>query len=272
MRTLSLLLSFLVYITIGYSQTPEWEKFSERGEYKETIAGIGGASNEAVDVLYTVEKSGRLFDSYPPLFGKIQLGKAEFSATKFIFYSGNKVYTIENSGSLYEVSTKDGTWKQVGRAGDWKATIAGTILNGSLYTAESSGVLYRTNLKTGEWSKIGNPDFINTKFMVAANNRLYTIEKDGTLYEIDPDNGSWNQLGKAGDWAATVNAVVCLGKMYSIESNGAFYETNLKTGTWKLLGKIDFKPEFLMSADWGYLYAVDSAGFLYGLNLKKIKN
>ena len=214
MRKFSLLLSFLTYITISHSQTLEWEKFSKKGEYKETIAGIGGASSEAVDVLYTVENSGRLFDSYPPLFGKIQLGKAEFSATKFIFYSGNKIYTIENSGSLYEVSTKDGTWKQVGRPGDWKATIAGTILNGSLYTAESSGALYRTNLKTGEWSKIGKPDFINTKFMVAANNRLYTIEKDGTLYEIDPDDGLWKQLGKSGGWAATVYAVVWLGTMY----------------------------------------------------------
>lgn len=271
MRTLALLL-FLINITIGHSQTLKWEKFSERGEYKETIAGIGGASDKTVDVLYTVEKSGKLFDSYPPLFGKIQLGKAVFGATKFIFYSENKIYTIENSGSLYEVSTKDGTWKQVGRPGDWIATIGGTIFNGSLFTIESSGVLFRTNLKTGEWSKIGNPDYINTKFMLADDNSLYTIEKDGTLYKIDPDTGSWKQLGKAGDWAATVNAVVCLGKMYSIESNGAFYETNLKTGTWVPLSKIDFKPEFLMSAEWGYLYAVDSAGFLYGLNLKHIKN
>lgn len=270
MRTFALLLSFLINIAICYSQTIKWEKFSERGEYKETIAGVGGASDKTVDVLYTVEKSGKLFDSYPPLFGKIQLGKSEFGATKNIFYSGNKIYTIENSGSLYEVSTKDGTWKQVGKPGDWKATIGGTILNGSLYTIESSGVLYRTNLKTGEWRKIGNPDFINTKFMLAADNNLYTIEKDGTLYKINPETGSWSQLGKAGDWVATVNAVVCLGKMYSIESNGAFYETNLKTGTWKLLGKIDFKPEFLMSAEWGYIYAVDSAGFLYGLNIKDI--
>ena len=42
-----------------------------------------------------------------------------------------------------------GSWKQVGKAGDWAGTIAGTALNNKIYTVEASGALYVTEPASG---------------------------------------------------------------------------------------------------------------------------
>jgi len=84
--------------------------------------------------------------------------------------------------SLFSVP---GDWKQLGKPGEWKGTIAGAVISNSLYTVEQDGTLYVTDLTNGKWTKIGKPEFAHTLFMFANNNQLFTIEGDGSLYAID---------------------------------------------------------------------------------------
>src|SRR3569623_1033473 len=95
-------------------------------------------------------------------------------------------------------------WRQLGRTGDWKGTLAGAVINEWLYTVEENGGLYRTNPYTGEWSQVGGLDFANTRFLFALGGSLYTIEADGSLYRVSAGNGAWEQVGPQADWVNTI--------------------------------------------------------------------
>ena len=83
----------------------------------------------------------------------------------------------------------------MGKAGDWKNTIAGAVLGGKIYTVESGGVLYETDPSSGSWRAVGSPEFAKTRFFFSANGSLYSIETDGKLYQINPSTGSWSEVG-----------------------------------------------------------------------------
>jgi len=83
------------------------------------------------------------------------------------------------------VTASPGAWKQVGRAGDWKNTMAATAFGGFLYTVESTGILYKTTLTTGGWEPLGNAEFGGTIWLANDGSSLYSLEKSGSLYEID---------------------------------------------------------------------------------------
>ena len=54
--------------------------------------------------LYSVETSGKLYVTEPSTGAWKAIGKPEFGATWRMFGVGQKLYTIEKDGSLYEVS------------------------------------------------------------------------------------------------------------------------------------------------------------------------
>jgi hypothetical protein len=164
------------------------------------------------------------------------------------------------------IIAQPGSWKQLGKNGEWKATIVATSNGNSMYTVESSGALYKTDLTTGTWKQIGKSEFGNTKFIQYANGSLYTIETNGSLYKVNPSSGSWSQIGKAGEWKATIHNCILGGAMYSIESSGALYKTNLTTGTWKQIGKSEFGNTKFMLASEGSLYTIETNGSLYKIN------
>jgi hypothetical protein len=159
-----------------------------------------------------------------------------------------------------------GTWKAVGKAGDWKQTIAGVGLNGKLYTIESSGSLYVTDPSTGTWKALGKPDFAQTAFITAAAGKLFTIEKSGTLFSVNPADGSWQPLGPAGGWANTIAATSDENRMFTVESVGTLYATDTKTGVWKQLGKPDFAMTSFIFYAGANLYTIESSGTLYKVN------
>lgn len=97
------------------------------------------------DKIYTVESGGNLYETDSSTGRWRQLGGAEYSNTQFVFDGSGFIMTIEANGNLYKISTSDGAWTQLGQAGDWSDTIAGVLLKDMLYTIESSGKLYATN-------------------------------------------------------------------------------------------------------------------------------
>lgn len=74
----------------------------------------------------------------------VQIGKAEFVNTNFLFNHLDRLYSIETDGSLYVINTANGAWSRKGDAGAWKNTVGGAVMNGKLYTIETDGALYET--------------------------------------------------------------------------------------------------------------------------------
>jgi hypothetical protein len=163
----------------------------------------------------------------------------------------------------YPSKVANSRWGQVGPAGAWKDTIAGTMFKGSLYTVESDGVLYSTDLSKGTWKNIGKPEFAQTKFMFAADNHLYTIETNGSLYQVNPRKGTWKQVGEASAWKETIAGTVLKGRLFTVESDGGLYETDLASGEWKQIGQTEFATTVAMFAAGDSLYTIEKDGSLY---------
>jgi len=164
---------------------------------------------------------------------------------------------------LFAIS-QPGSWKLIGKAGEWKNTITCVGLADKFYTIENSGALYSSDI-AGNWTQIGKEDFINTKYFAAAGQKLYTIEKDGSLFEINSANGSWNLLGKKGDYASTIACAGCNGKLFTIETGGAMYVTN-PDGSWDQDGKNDFANTKYFTATEKKLYTIEKDGSLFEIN------
>jgi hypothetical protein len=82
---------------------------------------------------------------------------------------------------LYKTSPKNLRWVQVGRAGDWRNTVAWTSDRGALWSLESNGTLYKSNPQ-GEYEQLGGTGtYSDMSHLAALNNFLFTIEK-GNLY------------------------------------------------------------------------------------------
>jgi hypothetical protein len=156
--------------------------------------------------------------------------------------------------------------KQIGKAGDWRGTIAGAGMNNLIYTVESSGALYATDPAGDSWKQFGKNDFANILFMFAGDNKLFSIEKDGSLYAINPADGSWKQLGSAGAWSNTIAGVWLAGRIYTVEKSGALYATDPANGVWKRIGKLDFANTSIMLACNKKLFTIETSGSLYAVN------
>ncbi len=244
---------------------------AQPGSWKQIGTSGGWANTKKMtminDMIYSVDNSGTLYETMAATGAWKKLGSA-YSNTSFMFAGNTFLYTIETSGSLYIINRTDGSWKRMGNAGAWIGTIAGTVLNGNLYTAEKNGALYVTDLGSGNWKQIGKTDFAQTWKMWAANNKLYSIEKSGTMYEISPVDGSWKQVGLSGAWNNTIAGVVLNNLFYSVSQNGALYVTDPATGAWKQLGSNAFGATVFMGAGTSKLYTIESSGTLYEVNVK----
>ncbi len=79
-----------------------WKQIGSSGAWKGTThaATIG-------DKLYTVETaSGAFYETDLTTGSWKQLGKADYMNTKFMTVANGKIYTIEKSGTLYEINVK----------------------------------------------------------------------------------------------------------------------------------------------------------------------
>jgi hypothetical protein len=222
----------------------DWERIGLAGDWKDTTAGTLFKGR-----LYTVEKSGALYVTDLRTGEWKKLGKTEFAGTNYLVAGKDRLFSIDQAGNLYAIDPTDGSRRQVGAAGDWKATIATAVLGNTLYSAETSGKLYETDLPTGKWQALGKADFANTTQLFTAGGMLYSLEKDGSLYSISRQDGSWERLGPGGDWKGTLAGTVHAGKLFTVESSGCLYETLLNNAKWKQVGKADFaNTRFLFSA------------------------
>ncbi|HWA97086.1 MAG TPA: hypothetical protein VG713_01275, partial [Pirellulales bacterium] len=161
-----------------------WEKLGPSGGWLNTVAGVGYPFDAHSGAILTAESGGGLYATSTDGYW-MQIGTPVFNNTLSMVVLNGWLYTIETSGSLYQVNPVNGSWRQIGEPAAWLGVIAAAALDGSFYTAESNGYLYQTNPETGERAHLGGPVFGDTTLMVAAAGALYTIENSGSLYRID---------------------------------------------------------------------------------------
>ena len=78
-----------------------WKQIGQKGAWVNTIKGtILG------DRLLTVESNGALFETRLSTGVWQQLGKNDFANTKFLCSGLGKIYSIEASGTLYEINVR----------------------------------------------------------------------------------------------------------------------------------------------------------------------
>ena len=79
----------------------EWKQVGKAGDWAGTISGVvlGGK-------IYTAESSGALYATNLKAGSWKQLGKADFKDTAVLFAVGDLLYSIEASGSLFEIQVK----------------------------------------------------------------------------------------------------------------------------------------------------------------------
>lgn len=244
-----------------------WSQIGEGGAWKAVRAGA-----ILNDRLYTAETDGTLQMTKLGTGERTQIGQPDFGATVFIFSAFDQLWTIESSGTLYQVNPDDGRWLQVGTERGWQAVLAGAIHKGRLYTAEKDGTLQATNLVSGGRQQVGKAEFGNTVALLAAGDHLCTIETDGSCYRVDVGNGAWEFVGPAGGGKAPLAAVVVQDQLCRIEADGTLHEIHLPDGQRTQLGKADFGNTALMFAGNQQVYTVETDGNLYAVYLNPKEN
>src|SRR6266542_2722145 len=126
------------------------------------------------------------------------------------------------AGALHQAKADVGDWKRIGKAGEWKNTIALATMNDRLYTIESGG-LYRINPANGSWGLVGKADdWSGTRAVALLADQLYSANKSGALYQSSLATGRWVTVGKR-QFGNTAYLFVVNYKLYSIEADGSLY-------------------------------------------------
>ncbi|UPT67828.1 MAG: PQQ-like beta-propeller repeat protein [Sphingobacteriales bacterium JAD_PAG50586_3] len=99
-----------------------------------------------------------------------------------MFATADKIYLLEQSGKLHEMSSVNGAQKMISPNNMWSGILCGTGYKGGVYMIDKIGNLYA--LATGSKSKMGKAEFSLARFLLGANDNLYFIESTGSLYEI----------------------------------------------------------------------------------------
>jgi hypothetical protein len=215
--------------------------------------------------IFTVESGGALYETDSASGAWKQVGKPEFAGTLLLLGLGDQLVSIEKSGSLYLINPADGSWRASGKPGDWVNTIAGAVLNGRLYTVEAGGALYETDPAAGTWKQLGKPEFADTLLLLALGEQLVSIEKSGSLYLINPADGTWRPSGQPAGWANTVAGAAMAGKLYTIDAGGTLFESDPSSGSMQAVGATGFAGTKFLFAAGSGLKGIDANGSLFAV-------
>lgn len=106
------------------------------------------------DVLYSVETNGFIYCTNL-ISGEwwFMYHNQFFGNFFFCLPKENKMYLIDQSGSLYQICDKN-YYVQIGKKNAWKNTLHMTIFKNKMYTIESPSKFYETNITNGKWKEI----------------------------------------------------------------------------------------------------------------------
>lgn len=165
----------------------------------------------------------------------------------------------------FAVSAQAGSWRTVGKAGEYSSTFRFAGGGDYIYSIEQMGSLYKITASSGSWTKIA-ANFENSKFLICSTTKLVSIEKNGNMYDINQTSGEWKQVGKTGDWADAIASAIIGETAYVIDNAGTLYKVPLSTGYWSKVGKSEFGGTYMLLAGSTKLYSIENSGTLYEID------
>ena len=260
MKNFILILFSIVLFNIG--ATAQTVTLKQVGKDNVLLSSTLSISAHSAGFLYSVDQNGSIYKTDLTSGEYSRVGKASYSHLKFFFTLNNRLYVIDDDGSMTQIDPATGNWSVLSNMGYWKE-IAYVVVAGNTFYAIENGVLYRYyGFNTGTRKPIGEAEFYTPGFMFKYEASLYTMVSNGTFYEINTSTGAWKKIAKSKNWRGNLSAVV-KDKLYTIEDSGAFSETTLADGTKKELDNTQLKKSRYLFEEGGKLYTRTSEGNLY---------
>jgi hypothetical protein len=195
-----------------------------------------------------------------------KVGNTSFQKTQFFFALKNKLYSLENDGSLTQVEPATGAWSSVSGIGSWLRLNKIIVVKNSMYAIENGSLYYYPVLNPQLRKQIGGSDFYDVGILMRTDTTLHSLIRDGSVYEINLTTGEWKKIGKGRLWKYAKAGAVLNNKLYTVESPSSLFETNLADGERKELDKEQFKKFKLLFSDMGKLYGISNDGTLYEIS------
>ena len=212
--------------------------------------------------LYSVDQTNSIYKTDLATGEYSRVGKASYSNLKFFFTLNNRLYVIDNDGSMTQIDPVSGNWSVVSNMGYWREITNVVVVANTFYAIEN-GVLFKySGFNTATRKQIGEAEFYNPGFLFKYENALYSMISGGSFYEINTGTGAWKKIAKSKNWKGNLSAVV-KDKLYTIDDSGALTETALSDGTKKQIDNSQFKKSRFLFEEAGKLYTRTSEGNLY---------
>jgi hypothetical protein len=227
----------------------EWTQLSGEWANPTAMTALGDRLYITEGTLYRVDSTG----------GYEALGDDEWRS-RWVLAAAGWLVTIEESGAMYRVDPKDGSWVQL--ESSWGTTIAATAGGDSIFVISRSGMLYRVQPSDGSYQEIEG-EFADTQLLVAAGGALVSIEPNGRMYRISAKDGTWEQYDDS--WHHCRAAAGDDHTLYVV-SGDQLWAMDVKTGTYEQIGT-DSWGSRLLAVMGGALYSLEPDGRLYRVEL-----
>jgi hypothetical protein len=249
-----------ILITIGVDA--QVITLKQIGKDNMLISSNMGLSIHNSGTLYSIDQTGSIIKTDLASGDFSRLGKATYKNLKFFFTANNRLFVIDNDGSMTQIDPVSGNWSVVSSMFYWRDIVKVVVVANSFYAIEN-GVLYKyIGFNKESRKQIGEAEFYNVGTLIKFETALYNMMDDGSFYEINTDSGKWKKIGKSKTWKGNLSAVV-KDKLYTIDNSGALYETALSDGTKKQIDNTQFKKARFLFEDTGKLYISTTEGTLH---------
>ena len=195
-----------------------------------------------------------------------KVGNTSFQKTQFFFGLKNKLYSLDNDGSLTQVDPATGAWTSVSGIGSWLRLNKIIVVKNFMYAIENGALYFYPALNPQLRKQIGGSDFYDTGILMRTDSTLHSLIRDGSVYEINLTTGEWKKIGKGRLWKYAKAGAVLNTKLYTVETPSSLFETNLADGERKELDNSQFKKFKLLFSELGKLYGISNDGTLYEIS------
>lgn len=160
------------------SEDGTFAKCSDDGQWSNTMAATANKGR-----VYTRDGNGTIYEIDAWRKEAREVGTGTWTS-RWLVDASEELVSLEESGTLYRINIKAGTFTKVGNDDEWKDSKAMAGRSGSLFICSAGGAIYNVNIWNGEYTQIGDSHGWDPAFLVMGDGYLYDFEKDGSLFEI----------------------------------------------------------------------------------------
>lgn len=246
----------------------EYQQVGGTGEWANAQACVGiGGRIWAISsgLVYCIEPTGTWQ----------QVGDSSGWEPRFLLGGLAKLYTLEGSGTVFEIDPFTGGYEKVSEDGQWASTLSATSLRDTIITCDQDGTLYRYSPSERKHERLPVEGTWRSRLLGATSaglftndNAVVTVEESGSMYAINLGSGQYGQI--EGDWSGTrvlagvgarVYAITHSGGMYAIDPTSHTYSQVGSASTWT--SRLACGTKSSADASKPNLYTIEDSGTIY---------